>query len=318
MRKSFTLILLLAMAWECVLADQAEQPQPQGKWLVLDSDGLEFLFQARDTELATRLWPLMQDDRHSIMSELRLFPAGVLRVKLLPTSQDFQAEIPPGAPGDALGLYSPASRTLFLRAPRSLSGSYWDLRGVMRHELVHGVLDLALEVPVPLWLHEGLAILVAHELSYLDDAGLNARAVFGGLIPLSRLIAGFPADPAGRGQAYSQAASFVRFLLARNGMTGLHDLLREMDSGKDVFRAFSTVYGENLPTLENEWRDGLTVRFSWWTLLSASSLFVLIGTPLILAGALRRHLEKKKRLTQMVLQEEIEQALQEQKDRPLN
>ena len=261
----------------------------------LFAEGLTFVFQEQDRVLAERLWPLMIGDRREIMARLQLQPPGALRVVLAPTQEAFRQAVG-GALPDALGIYNPGTRTVVLRSPRSNPGGQWDLRGVARHELAHGILDLAIEGPIPRWLNEGLAILMADELSFLDDSQLTLLAFRERLIPLTLLMATFPDTEHAMDQAYAEAASFARFLLRRDGMEGLRRLLAHMAAGEEMNRAFALTYGEPLAALEQAWQEQLSGRFSWFALVTPISVLGAVGAPLAVAGWLRRRIQARRRL----------------------
>jgi hypothetical protein len=260
----------------------------------LFGEGLTFLYDPRDEALAERLWPVMARDRLEVMDRLGLYPEGALRV-LLATSREEFAEALGGAMPDALGLYFPATRTVVLRSPRTLTGGDWDPRGVMRHELAHGVLDLALDRPIPRWLNEGLAILISGEASFLDESNLAYLAFREKLLPLRLLMDGFP-DGHGLDLAYLEAASFARFLVRRAGTDGIRQMLVYLASGQGLDRSFALTYGEPLERLEAMWRDDLSGRFSWWAMVTPLSVLGGLGGPLVVAGYLRRKLQARRRL----------------------
>lgn len=262
--------------------------QPESARQYKYAEGLIFAYDLSDERLAADLWPVMKADRQEIMDRLELHPPGTLRVVLAPDLGAFRRAQPAPAPENALGLYYPSTRTVLLRSPRTLPGGDWDLRGVMRHELAHGVLDLAISQPIPRWLNEGLAILVADELSFLDDSQLTLAAVRDRLIPLDLLMTGFPRTSGGMTLAYSQAASFARFLLRLSGMAGIKSVLRAMAAGSTVQGAFAAVYTRSLSDLERDWHGDLSGRFSWMALVTSATILGGIGTPLLIAGAMRR------------------------------
>jgi hypothetical protein len=262
-------------------------------WLTRTDQGLVFRYTPADQVLADTLWPVLAADREAIMERLRLFPAEPLTVVLAPTWAVFRALLPAGADAEALGMYVPARRTIYLRAPRTDPAGEWDLRGVLRHELAHGLIDLAIDQPVPLWLHEGLAILLSNELSFLDEAQLSLRSATERLIPLASLVVRFPSGRHQQGLAYSEAASFVRFLLKQDGMHGLQELLAALSRGVSPLDAFSVAYGRSITVLEGEWRDELAARFSWVTLVTTTSVLGGLGVPLVLLGVLRRWVQRR-------------------------
>lgn len=261
-------------------------------WHSLKAPGVVLRYTEPDRVLVKRLWPALLHDRQALMERLRLFPQQQLTVVLAPTLAAFRHALPAGADPGALGMYVPSEHTIFLRAPRTEPGGQWDVRGVLRHELAHGLIDLAIDQPVPIWLHEGLAVLMSDELSFLDESELTLRAVAGRLIPLATLVYRFPRAAVPRTLAYSEAASFVRFLLGRDGMHGLQQLLGALARGDTVDGAFREAYGASLHALEQDWSQGLASRFSWATLVTTTAVLGGLGVPLLLAGALRRRWQR--------------------------
>ncbi|MBI3993356.1 MAG: hypothetical protein HY342_08780 [Candidatus Lambdaproteobacteria bacterium] len=292
-----TSLLLAALALTTVASAQA-WAQRERRF----DEGLTLEYDARDRVLGERLWPLLIADRKQIMERLELFPPGTLKVVLAADAADFVQRVP-GVPAGALGVYVGSLRTVVLRSPRSSPGTDWDLRGVARHELVHGILDLAIEEPLPRWLNEGLAVLVAEELSFLDDTRFNAALAMNRLIPFAALVETFPGEDFGLTLAYQQAASFTRFLLARGGIYGIQSLVRAMASGYTSSQALEIVYGYDLAELERLWKRELIARLSWWSVLASSSLLGVLGAPLLVLGARKRHREAQRLLQQMALLE---------------
>jgi len=291
----------LAPALLAALAGPVRGAEPLKRF----GEGLTLVYTERDRALADRLWPALLADREALMARLELYPEGTLRVELTPTVEAFLAA---GGFAGALGVYDPYRRTIVLRSPRTDPAGGWDVRGVARHELVHGLLHLAINQPIPRWLNEGLAILMADELSFLDDSRLTMQAVLGHLIPLPLLMAGFPAGEGPRTQAYAQAASFARFLLGRGGMPGVRLLLATLAEGHDAGTAFRTAYGTSLAELEEQWRQGLARRFSVFTLITTSSVLGGVGVPLLLVALVRRAVQRRRKLAEWAGQERDEAA----------
>ena len=291
-------------------AAEATHPAlPAPDWQVLRAPGLRFEYAPQDAALAARLWPRMEADRASVMERLRMFPPAELRVVLAPTVAAWRGllggEMPPGT----LGVYLLGQHTIVLRSPRTAPGGDWDLRGVLRHELAHGMIDMGIAQSVPLWLHEGLAILVSDELDYLDEAELSTLAVLGRLIPLPDLFDRFPRGHGARTVAYAQAASYVRFLLREGDMAGLQKLLEVLAQDVPVGEAFQSTFGQSLAALERRWQQELAGRFSIVTLITTTSLLGGLGIPLLLLGAARRRLQRRRAYRQWELEERLQAAV---------
>jgi hypothetical protein len=267
------------------------------------AEGLTFVYAPEDGALADKLWPNLIADREAIMARLELYPPGTLRVVLAPTLAAFHEASLPGTPAEALGVYYPELHTILLRSPRTDPAGAWDLRGVARHELAHGVLHLALPVAIPRWLDEGLAILMADELSFLDDSQLTLLAFAGRLLPLRELIEGFPEGHGATSLAYAQAASLVRHLLARGGIEGIRRLLDAMARGAPLAEAIHVTRGIGEAELEREWQESLAGRFSVWSLVTTTSVLGGVGAPLAIWAAWRRRRVQRARLAQWAAEE---------------
>ncbi len=285
--------LLLALLLLSTPGGRGAAAVHDAQWEALQAPGLRFEYTAVDRVLAERLWPLMQADHEVVRERLRLFPEPPLRIVLAPTLEAFHALLGGAPAAGTLGVYLLGRATIVLRSPRTDLGGNWDLRPVLRHELAHGVIDLGIAQPVPLWLHEGLAILVAEELGFLDEAQLTTAAMLERLIPLPVLMARFPAGHGARSLAYQQAASFVRYLLRERGMAGLQALLTALEAGVGVRDAFLATYGAPLPTLEQRWQAALAGRFSYLGLISTTTLLGGLGLPLVLLAVLRRWWQRR-------------------------
>ncbi|MCH8074923.1 MAG: hypothetical protein IIC64_03790 [SAR324 cluster bacterium] len=301
-----------AVLWAALAAAHPANPawgqSPPLVWEKKMLTGIQLEYTPRDRILAGLLEPALLEDRIKVMERLRMFPQKTLRVIVAPTREAFQA-LTGAVPGqDALGVYLLGRGVIVVRAPRTDPGGGWDPRGVLRHELAHAVIDLSIGRHVPLWLHEGLAIQVAGELDYLDETRLTLAAVAGRLISLEVLMHRFPGGHQGRALAYAQAASFVRFLIRREGMGGIQRLLDMIKKGTPPTAAFSSAYGAPLIDLEAEWQKGLSGRFSYWSLITSSTLLGGLGIPLVLLAVWRRWLQKRRKFRQWEAEEQARAA----------
>lgn len=301
------LVLSWCAPWPPIFTAHA-QASPGAKPLLLATEtrlypGIRLEFASRDRRLADLLGPAMVEDRTKVMERLRMFPQQPLRVVLAPTREAF-ARLAGGEPGaGTLGLYLLGQGVIVIRAPRTEAAGRWDPRGVLRHELAHAVLDQSVGAGVPIWLHEGLAILVSEGLDYLDETRLTLAAVTGGLIPLEVLMHRFPREHSQRDLAYAQAASFVRFLIRREGMGGILRMLHSLKNGQSSESAFRSGYGHSLGDLERQWGQELTGQFSYWSLATSTSLLGGLGIPLLLIAGLRRWVLKRRKFRQWEAEE---------------
>ena len=310
---AFRTMACFAILWAAWAVPHGANPawaqSPPLVWEKRALPGIQLEYTPRDRILAGLLEPALMEDRKKVMERLRMFPQETLRVIVAPTLEVFEG-LTGAVPGQGtLGVYLLGRGVIVVRAPRTDLGGGWDPRGVLRHELAHAVIDLSIGQHVPLWLHEGLAMLVAGELDYLDETRLTLAAVAGQLIPLEVLMHRFPRGHQGRALAYAQAASFVRFLTRREGMGGIQRLLDMMGKGTPPAAAFYSAYALRLTEMEGEWQKELSGRFSYWSLITSSTLLGGLGIPLVLLGVLRRWLQKRRKFRQWEAEEQAQAAL---------
>ncbi len=117
---------------------------------------------------------------------------------------------------------------------------------IVVHEYTHFVTsNIAAELPK--WLSEGLAVYLAIQ----NDEGRVADAYrTGKLIPIEELEERWLEDP---GLAYSEAGSFVKFLVEGYGWEAIGEILRKLGSGEGIGKAVEDVTGKTLRQLEDEW-----------------------------------------------------------------
>jgi hypothetical protein len=175
-----------------------------------------------------------------------------------------------------------------LREPKSAEAT--DLREVLRHELVHVALwDATAGHHVPLWFNEGLAVFASGEhwsarMHALWNASLSKT-----ILPLGDLDRGFPEENQEVSIAYAESADVVRFLLRDEDRARFGSLIERVRKGTPFERALTDAYGENVRKLEYEWREELDKRFSFWPVLTGSSMvWALIMGVLVIAWVKRR------------------------------
>ncbi|HUD73380.1 MAG TPA: hypothetical protein VMQ62_15590, partial [Dongiaceae bacterium] len=124
-------------------------------------------------------------------------------------------------------------------------------RTVLRHELAHAFIAGKSGGGAPRWLHEGLAQVIEGRPI---DRGAEQE--------LARTWSAAHGDPRwGTTFSYESSLSFVTFLLAREGMPSMNDVLVAMGRGADVDRAFETVTRSTLADLRAAWGDDLVRRY---------------------------------------------------------
>ena len=188
------------------------------------------------------------------------------------------------------------------------------LHGVVRHELVHELLDQRVGVHgrrVPRWFHEGLAQLLAGD-TYLGarEEDLAFAALSGRLRNFVELAGDFPTDVAPLREAYAQSYSYVSWLARAYGVRELIDVAAAVDDVTAFEPALAHATGRSTAWLEERWRDYvLHGSGAPWRLAfdHCFSVLLLLFLP-ILVLALRRHLAKEAAAGRRLAQREAEAA----------
>lgn len=252
-----------------------------------------------------------------IADELGLPPGVRVRVYLAHTEEQFQGLQPGAPPKWAEGTAWPASGLVFLKSPRLRAGTAEPLEKVLEHELIHVVLGQAFGPrPVPRWLQEGLAQILAREYSP-ELTRRIARGTLGNkLLTLDELTAGFPEDPLRAQLAYAQSADLIAFIKNRYGEEALQVLIRELATGSTVPGAFRASTGHFIEDVDLAWRARLKRSDLWISGLVQDNLWWGIGAVLIVVGGLLRMKRKRARLRAWALQEEEAHRIENEQRAP--
>jgi hypothetical protein len=181
-----------------------------------------------------------------------------MHVVLAHTEEDFKTLQPGRMPDWADGSAWTGLGRIFLKSPRIRDGTASPLETVLDHEIVHVLLGRAFDPrPVPRWLQEGMAQLLAREYTAEKTKAL-ARGVLGDkLMGLHELSRGFPRDPARAHLAYAQSADLVAYIQNTYGPEALPTLVREMAQGKRFEMAIRLATSQTIDEVDIAWRARL-------------------------------------------------------------
>jgi hypothetical protein len=195
--------------------------------------------------------------------------------------------------------------TIFPGDPRA----HHDLLEIFRHELAHVALYDAVDGhPVPRWFNEGFAVFASGESSFTRVQTLWTATVADELLPLKRLERTFPSDIAGVSVAYAEAADVVRFLVRREDHERFVSMLGRMRNGSQFDAALRDAYGVDMATLEYEWRDDVSRRYTFWPMLFSGSVVWGGVVGLFFWGWRRRRARDKQTLARWEREEAAEEA----------
>jgi len=259
-----------------------------------------------------RIQPLVAqaDAVRSELTERLGFPVlSEVRVEIARTPLEMTTLAPPGAPYPeyAAGVaYSELGLVLLTLAPVH-PGSEQDLGQVFRHELAHVALNDALSGrPVPRWFNEGFAVFASGESAFVRMKTLSMATVGGSLIPLRELERSFPSDETKAQVAYAEAVDVLRFLVRREDAHRFRALISELRSGKPFDSAVLGAYGVDLSTLELEWRDDVSRRYTFWPILLSGTFLWVLALAVFVWGWRRRRRRDKLTLQRWAREEAME------------
>ena len=197
-----------------------------------------------------------------------------VRVDVARTPGEMATLAPTGAPYPdyASGVaYPELGLVLLTLAPPHPSTDH-DLVEVFRHELAHVALFEAVAgAHVPRWFNEGLAVFVSGETSVTRLQTLWTATVADTLIPLSQLDKSFPANENDAGVAYAEAVDVVRYLVRQREHFRFQGLVERMRAGQEFASALKAAYGIDMVDLEQEWRDEVAKRYTFWPVVFSGS-----------------------------------------------
>ncbi|MEP7050603.1 MAG: peptidase MA family metallohydrolase [Pseudomonadota bacterium] len=270
---------------------------------------LSFVYHPSSRE---RMQPLIAqaDAVRSELTERLGFPVlSEARVEIARTPLEMTTLAPPGAPYPeyASGVaYSELGLVLLTLAPVH-PGAEQDLGEVFRHELAHVALNDALNGrSVPRWFNEGFAVFASGESAFVRMKTLSMATVGGSLIPLRELENSFPSDEGKAQVAYAEAVDVLRFLVRREDAHRFRALIAELRSGKPFDKAVLGAYGIELSTLELEWRDDVSRRYTFWPILLSGTFLWVIALGVFVWGWRRRRRRDKLTLQRWAREEAME------------
>lgn len=268
---------------------------PAGGWWTEDGAWARVHAAPHDRVTARRLADHLADAVPRLAGRLGLRSGATMDVYLAPDQAAF-TRLQPGEPPEwADGTAWPRLGTIFLRAPSARPGTATPLETVLDHEVVHVLLGGAFgDRPVPRWLQEGAAQLVAGELG---PAAADTLARADVLLPISSLAEGFPRDPVLARLAYAESVDLVAWV-SRQG-DGLPRLVRELSGGASLDAAFIAAVGMDVEAADAAWRSRVDGSRLSWLRVSESPLWWAGGAGLLTVGMLRRRLASSPRRARM-------------------
>ena len=219
-------------------------------------------------------------------------PGDPIRIAILPERSALAQKTPASTAGYAL----PGQSLIVLFPSRSPRYPDDTLEDVLHHEVAHVLTARAARGGgLPLWFHEGLAVLAERTWGLEDQARLMRELVLVSRTPLHRVDAMFAADEGSRARAYTLSAAFVRDLIRRHGSGAPAGILRLVGRGEPFERAFVMTTGETLAEAENVFWAGHRFWTSIGPFLTTQTALWMIVTVVALLAIIRRRMQRAER-----------------------
>ena len=215
-------------------------------WIRIDSLYTTVYAEPADRKTALVLARYASERIPEIAAQLHVPAGDALEIYIAPSEEAFHRLQPGRVPDWADGTAWPHNGWIFLHSPRARSGIASPLTQVLDHELAHILLGRAFGArPVPQWLQEGVAQLVAKEYTYDKFQTLSAGTLGDNLLSIHELSRGFPDNPFRAKLAYAQSADLVAFLFNNYGERALQVLVQELSSGAHIDDALIAATGRD-------------------------------------------------------------------------
>ena len=288
----------------------AETPAPPAGWRTVE--GLYTRIHAHPDDLPTaRHLADHADLSVPLLTRGLGVPSGAtIEVFLAPDTETFRAMQPGTPPQWADGTAWPLRGLVYLRSNSVRIGTDEPLTQVLDHELVHIILGRAFSPrPVPRWLQEGAAQILAEQYSSELTDRLASGLLGGSLLKLDEITRGFPSD-AGRARlAYAQSADLVAYLQNTYGEETLAEVTRGLASGKSVNQSLRDSTGVTAFELDRAWRSRITASPMWLKPLVADSTLLAVTGVIFVAGGVLVRRRRREILDRWAEDEKLQDAI---------
>jgi tetratricopeptide (TPR) repeat protein len=224
---------------------------------IRERDNFSIKFEGtQNRELADTLMQVLRDAYHEVGRDFDLYPDSTVPVIVYPQGDLGQLAY---FPDWAAGAYDGK-----IRFGENIRKQNLHMKAVLYHEYTHVLVRMAAGVNVPFWFNEGLAEYEARRFKTPRMIGSREKLLRGAqrLLTLSELAdMNIPSlsklQPQVIELAYAQSESFVTWLIEQYSFRDMRGLLARLGRGETVQAAVSSELHEELPVLEQKWREQL-------------------------------------------------------------
>jgi hypothetical protein len=228
-------------------------------WQAQDNGIFQVHWNGEDSTLGQEILNVAQTGLEQAQSFLQVDPPNPIRIYAYSSSKDMQDALTiTGSPWVA-GHASPELGLIMISIPSGPEKKL-ELQRQIPHEIMH-LLQYKITgknfTRQPVWLVEGMASLAELYPNPEYKRVLEDTAKADGLIPMDTLCASFPNEAGPAFRAYAQSESFVRFLYATYGNSGLLNLIKQYQNGLGCTEAVEAAFGTSLGQLEFRWKQNV-------------------------------------------------------------
>jgi hypothetical protein len=226
-------------------------------WQTLKDDDITLHWVSGDTSLMLNALDIAQSSITEIQDTLKAPSTGPVTLYIYPSLPDLQSALRLTGYKWVGGQTYPEIGVVLLAISPSAEATVKMKRDIP-HELTHKVLyDLTGPqeyAALPIWLVEGLASSFERSPDPAYTLSLQQAVNDGKLISLGTLCYPFPEEYNRALLAYAQSQSFVQYLRQTYGWSQIQALITAYADGKDYSAGARQVLGNDLTTLERNWR----------------------------------------------------------------
>ncbi len=162
-----------------------------------------------------------------------------------------------------------------------------DIKLIVMHEMCH--LVLSHHIPrsnLPKWLNEGISQWISggagEIISPASTNSLKMAFISKNVLPFSGLSRTFPSDRNSFILSYEQSKSIVEYIEETYGDGSVQSIISRLASGSEFDEAIGEELSVNFRTLEHEWKEKMTLKYTWVTYLSNNIYWILFITGALL------------------------------------
>lgn len=228
---------------------------PRFKWQSVEKDGVTVYWYDGSRSRAEEILDASLKSAQRLATEAGVEYNHPMKIWVYANKPDMDVALP-----QTSATYQERTVTLGVRLSSevmALLGNHPEVIETVAHEVSHMVIHQAIENPfgqLPAWLDEGLAMYAQGELPSGHRRELERARDRDELLSV-RSLTSYVGDPTKVNLFYAQSFSIVDYLIDTHGRTKMNELLSKYKEGTTDNAALETVYGFDVPGLDQRWRD---------------------------------------------------------------